>query len=49
MRDPQHLRELIMSSFTAREEVAHIETGLIFEHTQNLELPVYAEFSEEEE
>ena len=49
VRDPQHLRELIMSSFTAREEVAHIETGLIFEHTQNLELPVYAEFSEEEE
>jgi DNA-binding Lrp family transcriptional regulator len=48
VRDPEHLRELIMSSFTAREEVAHIETGLIFEHTQSLELPIYAEFSREE-
>jgi len=48
VRDPEHLRELIMSSFTAREEVAHIETGLIFEHTQNLDVPIYKDFIEEE-
>jgi DNA-binding Lrp family transcriptional regulator len=49
VRDPEHLRELIMSSFTAREEVAHIETGLIFEHTQSLELPIYTELTREED
>jgi len=31
-RDSDHLRELVLSSFTSREEVAHIETELIFEH-----------------
>ncbi len=49
VRDPEHLRELVMSSFTARGEVAHIETGLIFEHTQSLELPVYVDYNDEEE
>lgn len=49
VRDPEHLRELIMSAFTAREEVAHIETGLIFEHTQNMELPDYIERATEDE
>ena len=49
VRDPEHLRDLIMSSFTAREEVAHIETGLIFEHTQSLELPIYTQLSQEED
>ena len=49
VRDSEHLLELVMSSFTAREEVAHIETGLIFEHTQNLELPVYVDISSDEE
>jgi DNA-binding Lrp family transcriptional regulator len=34
VRDTDHLRTLIMSSFTARSEVAHIETALIFEHTR---------------
>jgi DNA-binding Lrp family transcriptional regulator len=31
-RDSDHLRELALTAFTAREEVAHIETELIFEH-----------------
>ncbi len=48
VRDPEHLRDLVISAFTAREEVAHIETGLIFEHTHSLELPVYVELEEEE-
>jgi len=49
VRDPEHLRELIMTSFTAREEVAHIETGLIFEHSQSLELPFYVDCPDEDE
>ena len=49
VRDPEHLRELVMSSFTAREEVAHIETGLIFEHTQSLDLPDYVDYNDEDE
>ncbi len=49
VRDPEHLREIVMSSFTAREEVAHIETGLIFEHTQSLELPLYVDTTDEDD
>ncbi len=39
VRDPEHLRELAMSAFTTREEVAHIETGVIFEHPMSGVLP----------
>ena len=35
VRDSDHLRELILSAFTARPEVAHVETSLIFEHARN--------------
>lgn len=31
-RDAEHLRVLVTDHFSAREEVAHIETALIFEH-----------------
>lgn len=41
VRDTEHLRELAMTSFTSRDEVGHIETGLIFEHSQSVELPEY--------
>jgi len=34
VRDPNHLRELILSAFTSRPEVAHVETALIFEHVR---------------
>ncbi len=34
-RDSDHLRELALTAFTARREVAHIETELIFEHVEN--------------
>jgi len=40
-RDADHLRELTLSAFTEREEVAHIETHLIFAFERNCELPVY--------
>ncbi len=31
-RDAHHLRDLAIDRFITREEVGHIETGLIFEH-----------------
>jgi len=48
VRDPEHLRDLIMTSFTALEEIAHIETGLIFEHTHSPDLPTFLEFTADE-
>jgi DNA-binding Lrp family transcriptional regulator len=43
VRDAQHLRDVAMTAFTARAEVAHIETGLIFEHAVSDTLPVLCE------
>jgi DNA-binding Lrp family transcriptional regulator len=40
-RDPEHLRNLAMTAFTAREEVSHIETELIFEFVNCEELPPF--------
>ena len=40
-RDSQHLRDLAMTAFTARKEVSHIETELIFEHVSCQELPSF--------
>lgn len=40
VRDAAHLRDLAMTAFTARPEVAHIETGLIFEHALGADLPI---------
>lgn len=42
MRDAAHLREFALSALTARPEVAHIETNLIFEFRRSTELPLYA-------
>lgn len=42
-KDPEHLRDLAMTAFTAREEVSHIETELIFEHVSCRELPGFLE------
>ena len=42
-RDSEHLRDLAMTAFTAREEVSHIETELIFEHISCQELPSFLE------
>ena len=44
-RDPEHLRDLAMTAFTAREEVSHIETELIFEHVSSDELPPFLGYS----
>ena len=49
VRDTAHLRELAMTSFTSRDEVGHIETGLIFEHSQSIELPEFLSLESEDE
>ena len=41
VRDSDHLRDLAMSAFTTRPEVAQIETALIFEHAGRRHLPFY--------
>lgn len=35
VRDSDHLREFILSAFSTRSEVAHLETSLIFSHRRN--------------
>lgn len=45
-RDSEHLRDLAMTAFTARREVSHIETELIFEHVSCQELPTFLEESQ---
>jgi len=42
-RNSDHLRELAMTAFTSREEVAHIETELIFEHIRSTEMPPFTQ------
>lgn len=39
VRDTDHLRDVVLDSFTARPEVEHIETSLIFKHLRKHELP----------
>lgn len=41
VRDAEHLRELALTAFTARREVAHIETAIIFQEEETRELPNY--------
>ena len=41
VRDSDHLRNLVLTAFTTREEVAHLETSLIFERVVSEELPIY--------
>ena len=42
-RDSDHLRQLAMTAFTARKEVSHIETELIFEHIRSTEIPSFTD------
>ena len=41
VRDVQHLRSVVVDTFTSRYEVAHIETSLIFEYIKSPVLPNY--------
>ena len=43
VRDVDHLRSVVVDNFTARYEVAHIETALIFEYVKTATLPNYHE------
>ena len=48
VRDVAHLREVVVDTFTSREDVEHIETSLIFEFKRSTALPNYRlEVSEE--
>lgn len=38
VQDGDHLRDFTLPALTEREEVAHIETRLIFEFRRNVEL-----------
>lgn len=35
VRDAEHLREFVLTAFSTRPEVAHLETSLIFSHRRN--------------
>jgi len=41
VRDPEHLRDLILSAFTEREAVQQVETALVFEREEMDEWPIY--------
>lgn len=43
VRDSTHLRDFVIGAFTARPEVAHVETSLIFEFRRNPDLPPWQE------
>jgi len=43
VRDPAHLRDLILSAFTARDEVQHVETSLIYDQQHTDAWPIYPE------
>ena len=46
VHDAAHLRELAMTAFTTRPEVAHLQTMLIFQHQRSRSLPVFCRFDE---
>lgn len=39
VRDVEHLRNFVMTTFASWEDVSHIETALIFEHSRSPGLP----------
>lgn len=43
VRDTDHLRDLAMAAFTTREEVARLETAVVYEHVPKVTWPVYTE------
>lgn len=44
--DAAALREMAMTAFTTRPEVAHLQTMLIFQHQSSRRLPVYCQFED---
>ncbi|MCV6604573.1 MAG: Lrp/AsnC family transcriptional regulator [Porticoccaceae bacterium] len=43
VRNTDHLRDFVLSGFTERPEVAHIETSLIYQQWQSWELPLHSD------
>ncbi len=41
VRDAEHLRELALTAFAGRPEVAHMETALLFAHHRAPGLPIF--------
>ncbi len=41
VRDPVHLRDLVLEAFSTRLQVARVETSLIFDHSRRWNLPNY--------
>ena len=46
VRDTKHLHDLNIDAFASREEVAHISTALIFEHTRTATVPNYLDLGD---
>lgn len=42
VRDTDHLRDLALEAFTTREEVARLETSIIYEHVRVETWPIYS-------
>lgn len=42
VRDTDHLRDLALAAFTTRDEVARLETSVVYEHVRAEVWPVYA-------
>jgi DNA-binding Lrp family transcriptional regulator len=40
VRDSEHLRDLALDAFTTREEVARLETAIVYEHVASLAWPI---------
>ena len=43
VRDTDHLRDLAMEAFTTREEVARLETAVVYEYAPKVAWPVYTD------
>jgi len=43
VRDSDHLRDLVRDGFSVREEIAFLQTSVIFDHVASPTLPVYAQ------
>lgn len=41
LRDAEHLRDLVLDDFTRRDEVAHLETHVLFEYKRAAATPSY--------
>jgi len=42
VRDTDHLRDLALEAFTTRDEVARLETSVVYEHVRAQVWPIYA-------